>query len=90
MKTRITELFGAGAVVLGPESDSLVEASTSAQAAFWEGVFADIMAGEEAKEVAKRLSWNIEVVRAAALPAFFDKEYDSQRQALIELGLLRQ
>ncbi|WP_104178857.1 CdaR family transcriptional regulator [Arthrobacter sp. B0490] len=31
---RITELFGAGAVVLGPEAESLVEASTSAQAAF--------------------------------------------------------
>ena len=31
---RITELFGEGAVVLGPEAQSLVEASTSAQAAF--------------------------------------------------------
>jgi putative tricarboxylic transport membrane protein len=63
---------------------------TQEQAAFWERVFADIMAGEEAKEIATRLSWNIEVVPAAELGAFFDQEWDSQQRALIDLGLLRQ
>jgi len=63
---------------------------TAEQARFWEQALTRIMQSDEAKQIARRSSWNIDIIPAAQLGAFFDKEWDSQRSALIALGLLRQ
>lgn len=62
---------------------------TPEQARYWEATFAAIMQSEEARQIAQRNSWNIEIVPAAELGAYFDQEWDSQRQALLDLGLLQ-
>ena len=62
----------------------------AAQAAYWEKAIAAVMQTEQLKKDAAFNRWTVELMGHKELPAYLDKEIETYRKTLAELGLQKQ
>ncbi len=63
---------------------------TPAQAAYWEKAIGTVMQSDQLRKDAEVNRWTIELMGHRELPAYLDREVETYRRTLAELGLQRQ
>ena len=60
------------------------------RAAYWEKAIGTVMQSDQLKKDAEVNRWTIELMGHRELPAYLDREVETYRRTLAELGLQRQ